>query len=111
VGTLQARIAAAAAAQLGERQDCVKMVADALAAVGIYWYKWPVEYYGIGFAVSAGDAVPGDLIYYADGGMGVAHIAVYAGNGMAYHGGYNGDQTVLFSANVGSGPNYIRVRG
>jgi hypothetical protein len=30
---------------------------------------------------------------------------------MAYHGGYNGDQTVLFSANVGSGPNYIRVRG
>jgi len=30
-------------------------------------------------------------------------------NGMAVHGGYNGNQTVVFSANVGSGPVFIRV--
>ena len=40
----------------------------------------------------------------------MAHIAVYAGNGMAVHGGFNGNQTVVFSANVGSGPVFIRVR-
>jgi hypothetical protein len=39
----------------------------------------------------------------------MAHIAVYAGNGQAVHGGYNGNQTVVFSANVGSGPVFIRV--
>ena len=39
-----------------------------------------------------------------------AHIAVYAGNGQAIHGGWNGNQTVVNSVNVGSGPVFIRVR-
>ncbi len=108
-GSKQQIILSAAMGQIGEYQDCVKMVADALAAAGIYWYKWPHEYYGIGYAVSAAEAMPGDLIYYVDGGAGVGHIAVYAGNGMAVHGGYNGNQTVVFSAYVGSGPQFIRV--
>jgi cell wall-associated NlpC family hydrolase len=56
------------------------------------------------------DAQPGDLVYYADGGMGSAHIGVYIGGGKAVHGGWNGGTTVIDSVNVGSGPIYVRVR-
>lgn len=102
-------ILSAAYAQLGVSQDCTMLVTNALAAVGINFHDWPAGYLSLGSTVSAAEAQPGDLIYYADGGAGVAHIAVYAGNGQAVHGGYNGNQTVVFSANVGSGPVFIRV--
>ncbi|MDI3195311.1 NlpC/P60 family protein [Pseudarthrobacter sp. AL07] len=105
-----AAILSAAYAQLGVTQDCTMLVTNALAAVGINFRDWPAGYLSLGTTVSAAEAQPGDLLYYADGGAGVAHIAVYAGNGQAVHGGYNGNQTVVFSANVGSGPVYIRVR-
>ncbi|QNE13655.1 NlpC/P60 family protein [Pseudarthrobacter sp. NBSH8] len=104
-----AGILSAAYAQLGVSQDCTMLVTNALAAVGINYHGWPAGYLSLGKTVSAAEAQPGDLLYYADGGAGVAHIAVYAGNGQAVHGGYNGNQTVVFSANVGSGPVYIRV--
>lgn len=104
-----AAILSAAYAQLGVTQDCTMLVTNSLAAVGINFRDWPAGYLSLGRTVSAAEAQPGDLLYYADGGAGVAHIAVYAGNGMAVHGGYNGNQTVLFSANVGSGPVFIRV--
>ncbi|MEW9873455.1 NlpC/P60 family protein [Arthrobacter sp. HS15c] len=103
-------ILSAAYAQLGVNQDCTMLVTNALAAVGINFHDWPAGYLSLGQTVSAAEAQPGDLIYYADGGAGVAHVAVYAGNGQAVHGGYNGNQTVVFSANVGSGPVFIRVR-
>ncbi len=102
-------ILSAAYAQLGVSQDCTMLVTNSLAAVGINFHDWPAGYLGLGRTVSAAEAQPGDLIYYADGGAGMAHIAVYAGNGQAVHGGYNGNQTVVFSANVGSGPVFIRV--
>jgi len=102
-------ILSAAYAQLGVSQDCTMLVTNALAAVGINYHGWPAGYLSLGQTVSAAEAQPGDLIYYADGGAGMAHIAVYAGNGQAVHGGYNGNQTVVFSANVGSGPVFIRV--
>ena len=102
-------ILSAAYAQLGVMQDCTMLVTNSLAAVGINFHDWPAGYLSLGQTVSAAEAQPGDLIYYADGGAGVAHIAVYAGNGQAVHGGYNGNQTVVFSANVGSGPVFIRV--
>jgi cell wall-associated NlpC family hydrolase len=103
------RIAAAALAQLGVTQDCTMLVTNALASVGIQHHGWPVSYFGLGYTVLAADARPGDLIYYANGGMGLAHIAVYIGGGMAVHGGWNGNSTVTFSANVGSGPVFIRI--
>lgn len=106
-----AAIASAAYAQLGVSQDCVSLVANSLAAVGIYYRDWPAGYLKIGRQVSAAEAQPGDLAYYADGGMGRAHIAVYVGNGQAVHGGWNGNQTTLFSVNVGTGPVFIRVGG
>ncbi len=104
-----AAIYQAALSQVGVTQDCTMLVTNALKSVGINYHDWPAGYMSLGTAVSASEAQPGDLIYYADGGTGVAHIAVYAGNGQAIHGGWLGNQTVVNSADVGSGAVYIRV--
>jgi cell wall-associated NlpC family hydrolase len=106
-----ATIAAAAYAQLGVAQDCTALATNALAAAGIHYHGWPAGYLSLGRTVSAAEAKPGDLAYYQNGGVGMAHIAVYVGNGMAVHGGWNGGTTALYSANVGSGPVFIRVGG
>lgn len=108
---LGATIAAAAYAQLGVSQDCTALATNALAAAGINYHGWPAGYLSLGRTVSAAEAQPGDLAYYQNGGMGMAHIAVYVGNGQAVHGGWNGGTTSLFSVNVGSGPVFIRVGG
>lgn len=105
-----AAIYQAALAQLGKFQDCTMLVTNALKAVGINFHDWPAGYMSLGTVVPASQAQPGDLIYYANGGMGLAHIGVYAGNGQAIHGGWNGNQTVLNTANVGSGAVYIRIK-
>ena len=106
-----ATIASAAYAQLGVGQDCTALVTNALAAAGINYHGWPAGYLSLGRTVSAAEAQPGDLAYYQNGGSGRAHIAVYVGNGMAVHGGWNGGTTSLQSVNVGSGPVFIRVGG
>lgn len=100
----------AALSQVGATQDCTMLVTNALKAVGINYHNWPIGYMSLGTVVSASEAQPGDLIYYANGGTGYAHIAVYAGNGKAVHGGWLGNQTVVNTANVGSGAVYIRVK-
>ena len=105
-----AAIYQAALAQLGVYQDCTMLVTNALKAVGINFHDWPAGYMSLGTVVPASQAQPGDLIYYANGGTGLAHIAVYAGNGQAIHGGWLGNQTALNTANVGSGAVYIRVK-
>ncbi len=102
-------VASAALGQLGIAQDCTALVTNALRAVGIYFHDWPAGYLSLGTVVSASQAQPGDLIYYADGGVGAAHIAVYIGNGQAVHGGYLGS-TRIASAYMGSGPVFIRLR-
>ncbi|MDJ0317429.1 NlpC/P60 family protein [Arthrobacter antibioticus] len=104
-----ATIASAALAQLGVAQDCTALASNSLAAAGINFHGWPAGYLSLGRTVSAAEAQPGDLIYYADGGAGLAHIAVYIGNGQAVHGGWNGFTTAVFSANVGSGPVFIAM--
>ena len=106
-----ATIAAAAYAQIGVGQDCTALATNALAAAGINYHGWPAGYLSLGRTVSAAEAQPGDLAYYQNGGSGLAHIAVYVGNGMAVHGGWNGGTTSLQSVNVGSGPVFIRVGG
>ncbi|NGN84068.1 hypothetical protein G6N77_11430 [Arthrobacter silviterrae] len=103
-----ATIAAAAYAQLGVAQDCTALASNSLAAAGINFHGWPADYMSLGRTVGQAEAQPGDLIYYANGGGGMAHIAVYVGNGMAVHGGFNGS-TVLYSVNVGSGPVFIAI--
>ncbi|KUM36949.1 NlpC/P60 family protein [Arthrobacter sp. EPSL27] len=106
-----ATIAAAAYAQIGIGQDCTALATNALAAAGINYHGWPAGYLSLGRTVSASEARAGDLAYYQNGGSGLAHIAVYVGNGMAVHGGWNGGTTSLQSVNVGSGPVFIRVGG
>ena len=105
-----AAIYQAALSQVGAIQACTMLVTNALKSVGINYHDWPAGYMSLGTVVSASEAQPGDLIYYANGGMGLAHIAVYAGNGQAIHGGWLGNQTVVNSADIGSGAVYIRVK-
>ncbi|GAA1749193.1 NlpC/P60 family protein [Kocuria aegyptia] len=104
-----ATISSAALGQLGVGQDCTALVTNALRAAGINHHGWPASYLSLGTQVSAGQAQPGDLVYYADGGMGAAHIAVYIGGGKAVHGGWNGGTTAISGVNVGSGPVFVRV--
>lgn len=104
-----ALIISAAFAQLGVNQDCTALASNSLAAAGIYFHGWPAGYLSLGRTVSQAEAQPGDLVYYANGGTGMAHIAVYAGNGQAVHGGWLGNKTVLASVNVGSGPVFIAI--
>ena len=109
-GSKNAAIYQAALAQVGRYQDCTMLVTNALKSVGINYHDWPAGYMKLGTQVSASQAQAGDLVYYANGGTGLAHIAEYAGNGQAVHGGWLGNQTVVNTANVGSGPVYIRVK-
>ncbi len=100
----------AAYAQLGEKQDCTRLVSDSLLAAGINFHGWPIEYFSLGYEIPASQAKAGDLIYYANGGGGLAHIAVYVGNGMSIHGGWHGN-TVLYRYNysTASTPRFIRI--
>lgn len=102
-------VASAAMSQLGQYQDCTSLVSRALAAQGISFGGYPASYLALGNIVSGAEAQPGDIIYYADGGIGAAHVAVYVGNGQAVHGGFNGNQTVLTSAYLGSGPVFVHI--
>ena len=94
-GSKQQAIYQAALAQIGRIQDCTMLVTNSLKNVGINFHDWPIGYFSLGKQIPASEAVPGDLVYYANGGTGWAHIAVYAGNGQAVHGGWLGNQTVL----------------
>ncbi|MDD7266803.1 MAG: NlpC/P60 family protein [Lachnospiraceae bacterium] len=105
-----AAVAAAAMAQLGAAQDCTMLVTNSLKAVGINFHGWPADYFSLGTVVSASEAQPGDLIYYDNAGAGVPHIAVYTGGGRSVHGGWLGANTVEYSAYLGTGPVFIRLR-
>lgn len=110
VGAGGSTIASAALAQIGEIQSCTQLVADSLAAVGIP-YTGMGNLFNLGPTIPASQATPGDIIYYANGGFGSAHVAVYIGNGQAVHGGWNGNQTVVAGATIpgASAPVFIDV--
>ena len=100
-------LVASAYGQIGISQDCTAMVEKALRAAGkSVGDLAPAQFLSYGTQVSTPQ--PGDLLYYSDGGAGVAHIAIYVGNGQAVHGGWTGYTTALASANVGSG--YVAIR-
>jgi peptidoglycan DL-endopeptidase CwlO len=104
-----AKIAAAAIAQVGIEQDCTSLVSNSLLAVGIKFHGWPADYMNKLGTVTTSPTV-GDIIYYRDGGTGVPHVAIFIGNGLAVHGGWEGHTTKIFSVNVGSGPIYVHVK-
>ncbi len=107
--SVNATILASAKAQLGAVQDCTVLGEQALRAAGISGVGDESPESLMRFATPVADPQPGDFIYYADGGMGFAHNAIYIGGGMAIHSGWTGNQTTTFSVNVGSGPSYYRV--
>ncbi len=62
------------------------------------------------YDISVIDAQPGDIIYYADGGLGIEHWAVYLGGDLALHGNYLG-KTIIGKVyvNRGSEPQFRRL--
>ncbi|WP_182977049.1 LysM peptidoglycan-binding domain-containing protein [Arthrobacter cheniae] len=104
-------ILGSAKAQLGAIQDCTVLGEVALRAAGIQGVGDESPESLMSYATQVSDPQPGDFVYYADGGMGYSHNAVYLGGGRAIHSGWNGNQTIEESVNVGSGPIYYRVNG
>ena len=99
----------AAYAQLGRYQDCTMLVTNSLKSIGINFHDWPAGYTSLGKEVPLSEAQPGDILIYKDGGLGVGHVAIYAGNGKAIHGGWLGNQTSIGPAIIGSGITAIRL--
>lgn len=99
----------AAYAQLGRYQDCTMLVTNSLKSIGINFHDWPAGYTSLGKQVPLSEAQPGDILIYKDGGLGVGHVAIYAGNGKAVHGGWLGNQTSIGPAIIGSGITAIRL--
>lgn len=94
----------AALAQLGVQQWCTELVQKAVAASGTFTWT---GYASLGQLqqVPMSQAQPGDILYYADGGTGLQHVAIYLGDGKAVHGGWgSGLTTAVSTAYVGSGP-------
>ncbi|HET8868368.1 MAG TPA: NlpC/P60 family protein [Agrococcus sp.] len=93
-------IANAALAQVGVAQDCTSLVRRAIAAAGLT-YTGMGNLSSLGPVIPMSAASPGDIIYYANGGTGSAHIAIYIGGGRAVHGGWSGYNTVVAGVNIG----------
>lgn len=110
IGVGGSAVANAALAQVGEIQDCTQLVEDSLAAVGIP-YTGMGNLFTLGPTIPASQATPGDIVYYANGGFGSAHVAVAIGDGQAVHGGWNGNQTVISGVDIpgASAPVFIDI--
>ena len=62
------------------------------------------------YAISASEAQPGDIIFYANGGLGTTHWAVYLGGTTAFHGNWDGRAKIgPVYLNNGSAPQFYRV--
>lgn len=111
-------IADGALSLVGGHMDCTMLATLALQkGTGVYFHGWPEDYRNFPGAVetSWADAQPGDILVYRDGssydmnGPGHAdHVAIYVGNGMAVHGGWNGGSVALAQAVTSQGiPEHI----
>lgn len=95
--------------------QCTEVVSIALSEAGIPARNdWPDTYISYGYLVDT--PVPGNLIYYDNGGRGVDHIAIYIGDGQAVHGNFTlvegqPSQTLIYDVmyQEGLNPVYIQV--
>lgn len=106
-------VAKAALARVGQQLSCDDLVSYALIDTGRIsggddWMRTVGVYYfpQLCTKVSASQAKQGDIIYYADGGTGSPHVAIYLGGEEAVHGGYNGLNVVRTTIYLGGGPTY-----
>lgn len=116
-GNVQQTILAYAQSQVGTSGiDCTDFVQNALAAAGLTTSRFdggydygPMGFAVFGTAIDPSQAQPGDLL------LKEGHVGIYAGNGMAYHGGWNGKADVVAYTNVQADPYgyamVIRVNG
>ncbi len=91
----------AAMAQLGWAQDCTALVENSLRAVGFSVGDLGTsvgEYARYGTLVTDGSYAPGDILIWPG-----AHVAIYAGNGLAVHGGFGGSTVVATAFGTISG--------
>lgn len=102
-------IVSAALAQLGVNQDCTALVENSLRAAGVAGVGDESPASALRFGTPVSSPQPGDLIYYADGGVGVPHIAVALNSTQAIHGGYLGYTTKVAPIYMGSGISFYRV--
>ena len=58
----------------------------------------PEGFLSIGTKIPYDQAQPGDILYYANGGLGYSHVAVYIGNGMAVHGNFDANMTTKIAS-------------
>lgn len=64
------------------------------------------------YPVSASEAKPGDVIYYADGGLGMQHYAIYLGGDTALQGNFLGTTQIRgVYLNNASEPQFYRPNG
>lgn len=97
-----AALLGAAYAQIGMKQDCTRMVENALASIGITSGDLaPAQFFRFGTVVGA--PAPGDIIISA------GHVGIYAGNGQMISGGFNGSDTVLHPISYVGGYSAVRV--
>lgn len=98
----------AAYAQLGANQDCTVLLERALRAIGFGAGDLGTavgEYSQYGTVVTSGGYAPGDILIWPG-----QHVAIYAGNGMAVHSGYSGNQTVVAGAwSPNASPVVVRI--
>ncbi|MBC9928644.1 MULTISPECIES: NlpC/P60 family protein [unclassified Leucobacter] len=98
----------AAYAQLGANQDCTVLLERALRAIGFGAGDLGTavgEYTRYGSVVTSGGYAPGDILIWPG-----QHVAIYAGNGMAVHSGYSGNQTVVAGAwSPNASPVVVRI--
>jgi len=74
-----------ARAQIGVAQDCTALVQNVLRGLGLsVGNLGPMDFARFGVRVPLSEARAGDLL------LRPGHVAVYAGNGVAVHGGFSG---------------------
>lgn len=89
---------ASARSQIGQLQDCTRMVERAL---GTPLDLAPAQFFQFGTVVAS--PAPGDILISA------GHVGIYSGNGMMISGGFNGNQTVEHPVSYVGGYTAVRV--
>lgn len=106
-------------AMVGQKYKCTEVAQAAVEQAGLTGWKCytegnmtyhilePEGFLDLGTKVNKSEICPGDILYYADGGRGVFHVAVYVGNSQAVHGNWTTDGTTALARAFYREPTYI----